>query len=89
MISSEFGLRVSQNISGGTDHGTTNFMFLAGGGLKQQGLLTEMPTLEDLDNGEMKFSINFRLVYATLPRNWLDADDRKILGRDFSQMQFL
>lgn len=89
MTFSEFGRRVSQNASGGTDHGTANCMFLAGGGLKQKGLINGMPDLENLDNGDMKFSIDFRTVYATLLHNWLGANDTKILGKDFSRMEFV
>ena len=52
---SEFGRRVSQNASGGTDHGTANNMFLISGGLKQKGLINAMPDLNDLQEGDLKY----------------------------------
>lgn len=89
MTFSEFGRRVSQNASGGTDHGTANNMFFIGGGLKQKGLINKMPDLADLDNGDLKYSVDFKSVYATLLHNWLQADDQKILGKAFPILQFV
>ena len=57
---SEFGRRVSQNASGGTDHGTANNMFLIGGGLKQKGLINELPDLADLQEGDLKYKVDFK-----------------------------
>ncbi|RYZ00054.1 MAG: DUF1501 domain-containing protein [Chitinophagaceae bacterium] len=89
MTFSEFGRRVAQNASGGTDHGTANNLFLLGGGLKQHGLLNALPDLSDLDDGDLKHQVDFKSVYATLLRKWLGADDKAILGKDFGQMNFL
>ncbi|MFL5740577.1 MAG: DUF1501 domain-containing protein [Flavisolibacter sp.] len=86
---SEFGRRVSQNASGGTDHGTANSMFLLGGGLKQQGLVNALPDLNDLDEGDLRYKVDFKNVYATVLNKWLNADDQKILGRKFEQLQFI
>jgi uncharacterized protein (DUF1501 family) len=86
---SEFGRRVAQNASGGTDHGTANQMFFMGGSLQQKGLLNELPNLEDLDQGDLKFNIDFRRVYATLLQNWLKADASKVLGTSFETLKFL
>jgi uncharacterized protein (DUF1501 family) len=80
---SEFGRRVAQNASGGTDHGTSNNMIFIGGGLKQKGLINEMPNLGDLDEGDLKYKIDFKNVYATVLKNWLNADDIKILGKQY------
>src|SRR5207245_9458130 len=77
---SEFGRRVSQNASDGTDHGTANNMFLLGGGLKEKGLLNTLPDLNDLDEGDLKYKVDFKNVYATILNKWLDANDQKILG---------
>ncbi len=85
---SEFGRRVSQNASGGTDHGTANNMFLIGGALKQKGIINEMPDLGDLDEGDLKYKIDFKTVYATLLKNWLDPDDTAILGRKYEHLGF-
>jgi len=85
---SEFGRRVSQNASGGTDHGTANNMFLIGGALKQKGLINPMPDLSDLTEGDLKYKIDFKTVYATVLRNWLDADDTAILGKKYEHLSF-
>jgi uncharacterized protein (DUF1501 family) len=86
---SEFGRRVTQNASNGTDHGTANNMFFIGGGLKKPGLINAMPDLSDLRDGDLKHSVDFRNVYATLLKKWLDADDLNILGRQFQQFDFI
>jgi uncharacterized protein (DUF1501 family) len=86
---SEFGRRVSQNASGGTDHGTANNMFLIGGGLKQKGLLNELPDLTDLDEGDLKYKVDFKNVYATVLNKWLGADDAAILGKKYEHLQFI
>lgn len=86
---SEFGRRVSQNASGGTDHGAANNMFFIGGGLQKKGLLNEMPDLSNLNEGDLKHSVDFKSVYATLLSNWLGADDEKILGEKFSKLDFV
>ena len=89
MTFSEFGRRVAQNASGGTDHGTANNMFLIGGGLKQKGILNPLPDLKDLQDGDLIHKVDFKDVYATILRNWLNADDKKILGRQFNYLNFV
>jgi uncharacterized protein (DUF1501 family) len=89
MTFSEFGRRVSQNASGGTDHGTANNMFLLGGGLKQKGMLNPMPDLTDLNDGDLKYKVDFKNVYATVLNKWLGADDRRILGGAFEHLPFI
>lgn len=86
---SEFGRRVSQNASGGTDHGTANNMLLLGGGLREKGLLNPMPDLSDLDAGDLKYHVDFRQVYATLLERWLQADSEQILGKKFDLLKFV
>jgi uncharacterized protein (DUF1501 family) len=85
---SEFGRRVSQNASGGTDHGTANNMFLISGSLKEKGLINPLPDLNDLDEGDLKYKIDFKNVYATVLRKWLNADDVAILGKKYEQLSF-
>lgn len=89
MTFSEFGRRVSQNASNGTDHGTANNMFFIGGGLQQKGMLNAMPNLADLNDGDLKHTIDFKNVYATVLNKWLGADDKMILGNTFSYMDFI
>jgi uncharacterized protein (DUF1501 family) len=90
MISfSEFGRRVSENGSGGTDHGTANNMFLISGGLKNKGILNEMPDLSNLTDGDLNQELDFKRVYATVLNKWLGADDYRILGRKYEYLNFI
>ena len=89
MTFSEFGRRVTQNASGGTDHGTANNMFFISGGLKQKGVLNAMPDLADLNDGDLKHKVDFKNVYATVLNKWLGADDKMILGNKFEQLNFI
>lgn len=89
MTFSEFGRRVAQNASGGTDHGTANNMFLISGGLKQKGLINAMPDLNDLNEGDLKHTVDFKSAYATVLRKWLNADDKIILGQKYQYMNFI
>lgn len=86
---SEFGRRVKQNASGGTDHGTANNMFFIGGALKEKGVLNSLPDLNDLQEGDLKHSVDFKNIYATLLKNWLGADDKKILGNAYNSLSFI
>ena len=85
MVFSEFGRRVGENGSGGTDHGTAAPMFLLGKSV-QGGVHGQIPSLSDLDRGDLKYSTDFRRVYATLLENWLHADSKQVLGRGFDKM---
>jgi len=89
MTFSEFGRRVGQNASGGTDHGTANNMFLVGGGLQQKGVLNEGPDLTDLQEGDLKYTVDFKSVYATLLHKWLNADDQLILKAQYPHLSFI
>ena len=86
---SEFGRRVSQNASKGTDHGTANNMFLVSGGLKQKGIINAMPDLNDLQDDDLKYAIDFKNVYATVLQKWLGADDTAILGKSYDTLSFI
>lgn len=89
MTFSEFGRRVAQNASNGTDHGTANNMFFISGGLKQKGLLNAMPNLADLNDGDLKHTVDFKEVYATVLNHWLGANDNLILGKNYKKMDFV
>lgn len=80
MTFSEFGRRVAQNASNGTDHGTANQMFFIGGHLKKKGVLNSLPDLQNLNEGDLIYKEDFRKVYATILKNWLKADSSKVLG---------
>ncbi len=89
MTFSEFGRRVSQNASNGTDHGTANNMFFISGGLKQKGILNDMPDLADLNEGDLKHKVDFKNVYATVLNKWLGSDDKNILGKQYDYLKFI
>lgn len=78
MCFSEFGRRVAENASEGTDHGTAGPMFLAGTKVRP-GLIGKHPKLSDLQDGDLKHHTDFRQVYATVLENWLGCDSRRIL----------
>jgi len=89
MTFSEFGRRVSQNASNGTDHGTANNMFFISGGLKQKGLINDLPDLSDLNEGDLKHKVDFKSVYATILDKWLSTDDKEVLGKKFDKLKFI
>ena len=74
MIFTEFGRRVEENGSLGTDHGTATPMFLIGKGVKG-GFFGKPPSLTDLDDGNLKMTTDFRRVYATAIQEWLGCDE--------------
>jgi len=88
MTFSEFGRRVAENASGGTDHGTANNVFVVGGSLHQKGIYNKAPDLTFLQDGDLKHDIDFRQVYNTLLTNWMGVNGDKILGRKFETLGF-
>lgn len=86
---SEFGRRVEQNASDGTDHGTANNMFLIGGGLKEKGILNKLPDLADLDEGDLRYTVDFKNVYATILNKWLKVNDQAVLKGRYETMNFI
>ena len=83
MCFSEFGRRVRQNASNGTDHGTAGPMFLIGAGV-QPGLQGKYPSLTDLDGGDLKFTTDFRGVYQEVLGKWMKADTQSVLGGEYA-----
>jgi uncharacterized protein (DUF1501 family) len=89
MTFSEFGRRVSENASAGTDHGKASCMFVAGGGVKG-GLFGKHPSLTDLDQGDVRHTVDFRSVYASLLSDWLKTDDlNAILGAAYPKLDLI
>ncbi len=83
MVFTEFGRRVSDNASGGTDHGTATPMYILGNPVNG-GLYGEHPSLTDLDRGNLKMTRDFRSVYATMMKDWMGFDDTNtILKGDY------
>jgi uncharacterized protein (DUF1501 family) len=88
MTFSEFGRRVKENGSQGTDHGTAEPMFLIGGRVSG-GLYGSYPSLTDLDSGDLKFNVDFRQVYATVLQDWLGADPSQVLYSQFQKLNMI
>jgi uncharacterized protein (DUF1501 family) len=89
MTFSEFGRRVKQNGSGGTDHGTAEPMFIIGNKV-QGGLYGTYPSLSDLDtNGDLKFNADFRSVYAGILKDVVGADPTPILAGGFDPIEIV
>ena len=83
---SEFGRRVSENGSAGTDHGTAAPLFIAGDHVIS-GLLGKQPGLEDLEEGDLKFHTDFRSVYTTLLEDWLNIPSAGIISGEFPRLK--
>lgn len=88
MAFSEFGRRVAENGGRGTDHGTAAPAFVAGTNIRG-GIYGEQPSLTNLDNGDLKYVIDFRSMYATILDKWLAADSKSILAGSFEYVPFL
>jgi uncharacterized protein (DUF1501 family) len=86
MTFSEFGRRVKENGSKGTDHGTAAPMLLVSGKVKS-GLAGKYPSLADLDNGNLKFTTDFRSVYAAVLDQWLGVSSKDVLGKQFDPIE--
>ena len=87
MTFSEFGRRVTENANGGTDHGAAAPMFIVGDKVKA-GLLGRYPSLapQDLFQGDIKYNVDFRNVYASVLENWLKTKSAPILGKQFEPL---
>jgi len=88
MVFSEFGRRVKQNASNGTDHGTAAPMFLVGPSLKA-GVCGNHPSLTDLDQGDLKYGIDFRSVYTSILEDWMKAPAEAILRGKFAKPELI
>lgn len=88
MCFSEFGRRVGQNASNGTDHGTAAPMFMFGPNV-HGGFHSRHPSLTNLDNGDLKYTADFRSVYAEVLDKWMDAKSRDVLGSNYKHLRVL
>jgi uncharacterized protein (DUF1501 family) len=90
MTFSEFGRRVAENASGGTDHGAAAPMFIVGEKIKA-GLLGRYPSLAptDLFQGDLKYTVDFRTVYATVLERWLKTKSLTVLGKKYDVLDFV
>ncbi len=85
---SEFGRRIEENGNRGTDHGEASPLFLIGGGVRG-GLYGAMPDLAVSNMGNVRFSVDFRSVYATVLERWLGRPAATVLGGEFSKLPVL
>lgn len=85
---SEFGRRVKENASLGTDHGTAGPVFIAGSRVNS-GLIGGAPSMSDLENGDLKMQTDFRQVYATILQDWLGIASKTALGGEFDKLKLL
>lgn len=85
LVFSEFGRRVAENSCGGTDHGAAGPMLVIGDRVKG-GMYGAMPSLTDLDDGDLKYTIDFRRVYATVLERWLGLESAAVLGARFEPL---
>jgi uncharacterized protein (DUF1501 family) len=88
LVFSEFGRRLAENASGGTDHGTAAPVLLLGGSVRP-GLHGPYPNLEDLADGDPKHAVDFRQVYATVLDDWLACPAQAVLGEKFERLPVL
>ncbi len=82
---SEFGRRVAENASQGTDHGAAAPAYLSGPNFGVS-MLGERPNLSDLDDGDVKFQTDFRCVYATILEDWLGLPSKNVLLGDYQKL---
>lgn len=89
MIWTEFGRRVKENGSGGTDHGKANALYLLGTPIAGGRTYGDPVDLNVLDDGDLKFHTDFRSVYATLLNDWLGVEPKPLLGASFPLLGFV
>ena len=88
MTFSEFGRRIAQNANSGTDHGEASPLFLVGGGVKG-GVYGALPDLGHTNMGNLRFTTDFRQVYATVLERWLGRPSAGVLGGAFGTLPVL
>ena len=88
MTYSEFGRRVGENASGGTDHGTAAPHFIMGGSVRG-GFYGRQPSLDDLDQGDLKFTLDYRSLYRTVAQNWWGIEAPFPGDQTFQRVPFL
>jgi uncharacterized protein (DUF1501 family) len=85
LVFSEFGRRVNENASQGTDHGAAAPMFVIGKNIKG-GIHGSKPDLSNLQDGDLKYKIDFREVYAATLDTWVGSDSELVLGQKFNAL---
>jgi uncharacterized protein (DUF1501 family) len=83
---SEFGRRVKENGSQGTDHGKANNLFLIGKNLNKPGIYNNAPDLDNLDNGDISYKVDFRNIYSDIINEWFHQDANTIISKNFNSL---
>lgn len=86
---SEFGRRVQENASLGTDHGKAGTVFVYGNSVKGGQFYGDIPDLTNLDQGDLRTRIDFRAVYATVIRDWFGHDPLPVLNAQYENLGFV
>lgn len=86
LVFSEFGRRVAENASAGTDHGAASTLFLVGSPVVA-GPVGRYPSLTDLDDGDLKHTVDFRSVYQGLLADWLGVEPQRVLESEFAALR--
>ncbi|MBK9282838.1 MAG: DUF1501 domain-containing protein [Sphingobacteriaceae bacterium] len=89
MTYSEFGRRAEENANAGTDHGTAGNVLLFGKNLKKTGIVNEDPDLENLLDGDLKHSIDFRSIYKNVLQNWMQVDADAIIPQKVKGLELI
>ncbi len=88
MTFSEFGRRVTENESGGTDHGAAAPLFVIGGGV-HGGTYGKQPSLTELHDGDLIYNVDFRNVYSSVLEHWLRVPSASVMKRKFPMLPFV
>ena len=86
---SEFGRRVAENGSKGTDHGKGNSVFIIGENLKQPGIFNDYDNLKQLDNGDIPFRVDFKNIYSDIIREWFDENTKGIISSRYKSLEII
>jgi len=87
LIFSEFGRRVQENGSLGTDHGQANNVYVVSDHLDHAGIYNELDQLTDLQDGDIPFEIDFRQIYSSILEDWLVVNSESILNQNFKKLR--
>ena len=86
---SEFGRRVAENGSKGTDHGKGNSVFIIGENLKQPGIFNDYDNLKQLDNGDIPFRVDFKNIYSDIIREWFEENTKGIISSRYKSLEII
>ncbi|WP_289053679.1 DUF1501 domain-containing protein [Carboxylicivirga marina] len=89
LVFSEFGRRISENGSKGTDHGKANNVWLLGGRLANPGFYNPISNLQLSEDNDLLHSVDFRTIYSSVIHDWLKSDYKSIVGTQFKPLSLI